>query len=266
LGVFLFLGPTGVGKTELARAIASFLFASGEEMIRLDMSEFMEEHSVAKLIGSPPGYIGHQEEGQLTGKLRSRPYSVVLLDEIEKGHPRVFDLFLQVFDEGRLTDAKGRTADARNAIFIMTSNIPADRQIGFRFQGTEDSKKGVLQETKTRFRAEFLNRIDEQIVFHPLSEADIGTILRLILDEIKESLQGKHGKELHFTDAAMGFLIREGYSDEYGVRHLRRAVQKHVELPLSRLIVSDEIAKWQDVLVDAQDEQIILKPSGSETI
>ena len=155
LGVFLFLGPTGVGKTELAKSIARFLFGNANEMIRLDMSEYIEEHSVAKLVGSPPGYVGHDEEGQLTGQLRSHPYSVVLIDEIEKAHPRVFDLFLQVFDEGRLTDAKGRTADAHNAIFIMTSNIasiPADNRIGFGQVDGLESHDALLQEVRHRFR------------------------------------------------------------------------------------------------------------------
>ena len=207
LGVFLFLGPTGVGKTELARSLAAFLFGSGDDMIRLDMSEFMEEHSVAKLIGSPPGYIGHEEEGQLTGKLRSRPYAVVLLDEIEKAHPRVFDLFLQVFDEGRLTDAKGRTADARNAIFVLTSNIPSEKHVGFRFQDSAESQSAVLGALKSRFRAEFINRMDEQIVFRPLGRAEVGAILRPMLEEIGRSLREKYQKPLHVTDAAVAVIV-----------------------------------------------------------
>lgn len=191
LAIFLFLGPTGVGKTELARLLALFLFGSESDMIRLDMSEYMEEHSVAKLIGSPPGYVGHEEEGQLTGKLRTKPYSVVLLDEIEKAHTRVFDMFLQVFDEGRLTDSKGRTADARNAIFIMTSNIPSDKHIGFNHQDTEESKTEVLREVEKRFRTEFINRIDEQIVFRPLGEEDASNILRPMLDDVCMNLKKK---------------------------------------------------------------------------
>jgi ATP-dependent Clp protease ATP-binding subunit ClpC len=189
LGVFLFLGRRGVGKTELARSVAAFLFGSESEMIRMDMSEYMEEHSVAKLIGSPPGYIGHEEEGQLTGKLRTRPYSVVLLDEVEKAHPRIFDLFLQVFDEGRLTDSKGRTADAKNAIFILTSNIAAarqDKQVGFGPREAEESQSATLDEVRRRFRAEFLNRIDEQIVFRSLDEEDVRKILRPMLQEIEQ--------------------------------------------------------------------------------
>ena len=216
LGVFLFLGPTGVGKTELARSLAVLLFGSSDDMIRLDMSEYMEEHSVAKLIGSPPGYVGHDEEGQLTGKLRTRPYTVVLLDEVEKAHPRVFDLFLQVFDEGRLTDAKGRTADARNAIFILTSNIATERHAGFGFQDSAESQSAVLGAFKGRFRAEFINRIDEQIVFRPLSKADVKAILRPMLAEIGQSLEVKYQKPLHITDVAVNFIASQGYSEEYG--------------------------------------------------
>ena len=200
LGVFLFLGPTGVGKTQLAKLMAEFLFGlpapsgarqagSESDMIRLDMSEYMEEHSAAKLIGSPPGYVGHEEEGQLTGRLRTKPYSVVLLDEVEKAHPRVFDLFLQVFDEGRVTDAKGRTADARNAIFVMTSNIQPDKHFNVGFQDKAESRAAMQPEVKARFRAEFINRVDEQIVFRPLSEEDARRILRPMLDAIAAELQ-----------------------------------------------------------------------------
>jgi ATP-dependent Clp protease ATP-binding subunit ClpC len=260
LGVLLFLGPTGVGKTELARSLAAFPFGSGDDMIRLDMSEYMEQHSAAKLIGSPPGYIGHEEEGQLTGKLRSRPYTVVLLDEIEKAHPRVFDLFLQVFDEGRLTDAKGRSADARNAIFILTSNIPAEKHAGFRFQDSAESQSAVLGAVKDRFRAEFINRIDEQIVFRPLDKADVKVILRPMLEEIAQSLEAKYQKPLHITDEAMDFIASQGYSAEYGVRHLRRTVQTLVEAPLSRLILAGELKDWQEVEVAVSNDMIVLQP------
>ncbi|MBM3883971.1 MAG: ATP-dependent Clp protease ATP-binding subunit, partial [Verrucomicrobia bacterium] len=263
LGVFLFLGPTGVGKTELARSLATFLFGSDNDMIRLDMSEFMEEHSAAKLIGSPPGYIGHDEEGQLTGKLRSRPYSVVLLDEIEKAHPRVFDLFLQVFDEGRLTDAKGRTADARHAIFILTSNIGAEKHAGFRLADSAESHSAMLGAVKGRFRAEFINRLDEQIVFRPLGKADVKAILRPMLEEIGRSLREKYEKPLHVTDEAADFIVAQGYSEEFGVRHLRRAVQALVEAPLSRLILSGELKDWPGVEIAVANGQLVLR-SGPE--
>jgi ATP-dependent Clp protease ATP-binding subunit ClpC len=262
LAVLLFLGPTGVGKTELARCIAAFLFGPEEEMIRLDMSEYMEEHSVAKLIGSPPGYIGHEEEGQLTGKLRSRPYSVVLLDEIEKAHSRVFDLFLQVFDEGRLTDTKGRTADARNAIFIMTSNIPAGNKkaLGFRSEDVAESRSAVFDGVKERFRPEFINRIDEQVVFRPLSEADARAILRRMLEGIAQSLAEKYHKALRVAEAAVELIAAKGYSEEYGVRHLRRTVETLLEAPLSRMILSGEIGGWRGIVADAQHGQIVLRP------
>ena len=265
LGVLLFLGPTGVGKTELARSLAAFLFGSENHMIRLDMSEYMEEHSAAKLIGSPPGYIGHEEQGQLTGKLRSRPYSVVLLDEIEKAHPRVFDLFLQVFDEGRLTDAKGRTADARNAIFLLTSNIPAEKHAGFRFQDSAESQAAVLGAVKGRFRAEFINRIDEQIVFRPLGKADVKVILRPMLEEIGRSLNAKYHKPLHIAEEAVDFIVSQGYSEEFGVRHLRRTVQALVEAPLSRLILSGELKDWPAVEVTISNAQLVLQ-AGSESV
>jgi len=260
--VFLFLGPSGVGKTELARSIAGFLFGSERDMIRLDMSEYMEEHSVAKLIGSPPGYVGHDEEGQLTGKLRSRPYSVVLMDEIEKAHPRVFDLFLQVFDEGRLTDAKGRTADARNAIFIMTSNIAVKKtkRIGYSDEDTTDLQTAVLEMLKNRFRPEFVNRIDEQIVFRSLGISDIKKILAKILEDIRQSFLMRHGKTLRVTDEALDIIIAKGYSDDFGVRHLRRTVQELVEAPLSRLILSGEQKTMQGVELLVHDNQLILRP------
>lgn len=265
LGVFLFLGPTGVGKTELARSLATFLFGSEDQMIRLDMSEFMEEHSVAKLIGSPPGYIGHEEEGQLTGKLRTRPYSVVLLDEIEKAHPRVFDLFLQVFDEGRLTDSKGRTADARNAIFVLTSNIPSDTLVGFHFRRTMDSQSAVLRAVKSRFRVEFLNRIDEQIVFRPLDKAETKAILRPMLEMIGQSLEDRFQKSLHITCEAVELIMAQGYSEEFGVRHLRRAVQTLLEGPLSQLILSGQLENWQRIEVAVADDKLIFRREADQT-
>lgn len=259
LAVFLFLGPTGVGKTELARSLAAFLRGSDNDLIRLDMSEFMEEHSVAKLIGSPPGYVGYEEEGQLTGKLRSRPYAVVLLDEIEKAHPRVFDLFLQLYDEGRLTDAKGRTADARHAIFVLTSNIPADKHVGFRFQQSAESHSAVLSAVKGRFRPEFINRLDEQIVFQPLGREEVKAILRPMLAAIGRSMEQRYQKPLGVTEEAVDLIVVQGYSEEFGVRHLRRAVQSLIEAPLSRLLLSGELKSWPAVDVAVSDGQLVLK-------
>jgi len=251
LAVFLFLGPTGVGKTELARSLAEFLFGSDFQMIQFDMSEFMEEHSVAKLIGSPPGYVGHEEEGQLTGKLRTKPYSVVLFDEIEKAHLRVFDLFLQLFDEGRITDAKGRTADARNAIFIMTSNIAVDKpvkKIGFGERGTEESETVAYSEVKKYFRAEFVNRIDEIVVFQSLNEEDVRKILKPMLEEICENIQKQHKVILRVGEEVERFVAQAGYSPQYGARELRRTVERLIQIPLSNLILSGELkrhARWQ---------------------
>ena len=253
LAVFLFLGPTGVGKTELARSLAEFLFGSDLQLTRFDMSEFIEEHSVAKLVGSPPGYVGHEEEGQLTGRLRTKPYSVVLFDEVEKAHQRVFDLFLQLFDEGRLTDAKGRTADARNAIFIMTSNIAVGKhsnKIGFGNQDNMDLKATALQEVKKYFRTEFVNRINEIVIFRSLNEEHVKQILRPMVAEICDNIKTKHNVMLRIGEEVEQFVAQAGYSQEYGVRELRRAVEQLIQIPLSNLILSGKFEKcinWQVV-------------------
>lgn len=261
LAVLLFLGPSGVGKTEMARLLAEFLFGNQENIIRLDMSEYMEEHSSAKLIGSPPGYVGYAEEGQLTGKLRTHPYSVVLLDEIEKAHPRVFDLFLQLFDEGRLTDSKGRTADGRNAIFIMTSNLSNHQDIGFGKQNTVNGSGIYYNELTARFRPEFLNRIDEQIVFRTLDENDVSEILKPMLEEIEKNLLEQHKATITFTSESENFLVREGYNPLYGARELRRTIERFVQVPLSRLILSGELAKENQWQVVANGADLAFVPS-----
>jgi ATP-dependent Clp protease ATP-binding subunit ClpC len=271
LGVFLFLGPTGVGKTELARSLATFLFGSEDDLIRLDMSEYGEEHSSAKLIGSPPGYVGHEEEGQLTGQLRTKPYSVVLLDEVEKAHPRVFDLFLQVFDEGRLTDAKGRTADARNAIFVMTSNLPSDpdRHIGFGAGSSQErrsrSAPSVAPEVARRFRPEFINRIDEQIVFRSLDRDDVRRILRPMLEEICGNLERQHHAVLEIDQAAEELLASEGYSPEYGVRELNRIVERLVQVPLSEVILSGGLKDNKRWRLARSGDELTLAPVTAES-
>jgi ATP-dependent Clp protease ATP-binding subunit ClpC len=247
LAVFLFLGPTGVGKTETARLLAEFLFGSRSDLLRLDMSEYMEEHSVAKLIGAPPGYVGHEEEGQLTSKLRTRPYSVVLLDEVEKAHPRVLDLCLQLFGDGRLTDAKGRVADARQAVFVMTSNLgsgPAREPVGFAGGPAPSAPtSNALDEARRFFRPELLNRVDEVVVFQPLDRGAVRRILRPILDEIAASLRQKHGATLEVSPEAEAFLAEEGYSAENGARELHRTVDRLVGTPLSALVLSGRLAQ-----------------------
>lgn len=263
LGVFLFLGPTGVGKTELARSLAEFLFGSDLHLIRFDMSEFMEAHSAAKLIGSPPGYVGHEEEGQLTGQLRTKPYSVVLFDEVEKAHQKVFDLFLQLFDEGRLTDSKGRTADARNTIFIMTSNITADKhikKIGFENQDDVDTKADILQEVKKFFRVEFVNRINEMVVFGSLNKEHVRQILKPILAEICENVRIKYNVTLNIGEGVEQYVAQAGFSQEYGARELRRAVERLIQIPISNLILSGKFGKSSSWEVICNKEEITLIP------
>ena len=268
LAVLLFLGPTGVGKTETAKSLSEFLFGSQSNLIRMDMSEFMEEHSVAKLIGSPPGYVGYGEEGQLTGKLRTKPYSVVLMDEIEKAHPKIFDIFLQVFDEGRITDSKGRTVDAKNIIFIMTSNLGHTEQrkkgIGF-LEQDEESKHEISSEIKKFFRPELINRIDEQIVFQPLGEDNVREILKTMLNEISADVEKRYNIKIKITNEAERFISQKGYSQEYGVRELRRTVERFVQIPLSNLILSGKIKEQRALNVILRNEEIQIASADEKT-
>jgi len=230
-------------------------------MIRLDMSEYMEEHSFSKMIGSPPGYIGHEEEGQLTGNLRTKPHSIVLLDEIEKAHPRIFDLFLQVFDDGRLTDSKGRTADARNTIFIMTSNITAGKQADLNFLPSEQTENEILHEVAKRFRPEFINRVNEQVIFKSLGQADVQKILSPMLEEIQQSLQEQYQVTLQIDEQAEILLAQAGYSPQYGVRELRRVVEKLVQIPLSELILAGKLVKGSQWQLVRQGEDLVFRVS-----
>jgi ATP-dependent Clp protease ATP-binding subunit ClpB len=256
VGSFLFLGPTGVGKTELARALAQFLFDDERAMIRIDMSEYQEKHTVSRLVGAPPGYVGYDEGGQLTEAVRRRPYSVVLLDEIEKAHSDVFHVLLQVLDDGRLTDGQGRTVDFKNTIVIMTSNIGSQRILDYRGsfdgEGYERMKEAVLDEMRHHFRPEFLNRVDEIIVFHALSEEHLKQIVEIQLGRLRQRLTDRN-ISLYFTDAARANLVRTGYDPHYGARPLKRAIQKKVETPLGRLLVKGDVRDGQTVTVDAKN-------------
>jgi len=276
IGSFIFLGPTGVGKTELARALAEAMFGDEDAMIRIDMSEYMERHTVSRLVGAPPGYVGYDEGGQLTERVRRRPYSVVLMDEIEKAHPDVFNVLLQVLEDGRLTDAKGRTVDFKNTVLIMTSNVGAnqiqrDSRIGFQVDEDEEAsyesmKSKVLDELRRTFRPEFLNRIDEVIVFHALTQSQISSIVDIMLAEVREQLAEKD-VELEVTDAAREILIKEGFDREYGARPLRRAIQRLIENPLSDEMLRGVYPEGSSVTADAEDGKIVFKPaqgSGDE--
>jgi len=254
IGSFIFLGPTGVGKTELARALAEFLFDDEKAMIRIDMSEYQEKHAVARLIGAPPGYVGYEEGGQLTESVRRRPYCVVLFDEIEKAHGDVFNVLLQILDDGRLTDGQGRTVDFKNTIVIMTSNIGSHRILeysGTTFAGDkfERMKETVLEELRHHFRPEFLNRVDEIIVFHALSEEHLKQIVEIQLNGLRKRLAERH-IEIELTDRARGHLVRVGYDPTYGARPLKRAIQREIETPMARKILGGEVRDGYRVKVD----------------
>jgi ATP-dependent Clp protease ATP-binding subunit ClpC len=259
LGSFLFLGPTGVGKTELARALAEALFGEEDRMVRLDMSEFQERHTVSRLLGAPPGYVGYEEAGQLTEAIRRRPYSVVLLDEIEKAHPDVFNILLQLLDDGRLTDSQGRTVDFRHAVIIMTSNLGADRILSATSAGqsVDSIRDWLLQLLQQHFRPEFLNRIDEIIIFHGLDRTELRQITELLLEQTRRRLRAQD-ITLEVTEAAMDWLANRGYQPEFGARPLRRTIQRELDNHLSRMLLDGQIKPGQTVRADERDGKLAL--------
>ncbi|ANU20887.1 ATP-dependent Clp protease ATP-binding subunit ClpC [Planococcus plakortidis] len=267
IGSFIFLGPTGVGKTELAKALAESMFGDEDAMIRIDMSEYMERHTTSRLVGSPPGYVGYEEGGQLTEKVRRKPYSVVLLDEIEKAHPEVFNILLQVLEDGHLTDSKGRRVDFRNTVIIMTSNVGAqelkyNKYVGFNLEDTKtdykDMKGKMLAELKKAFRPEFLNRVDDMIVFHSLEKNDLRKIVELMTQQLTDRLK-EQDIDLELTEAALDKIAKEGYDPEYGARPLRRSLQKHVEDRLSEELLKGTAIAGQKIIFDVQGEEFIVR-------
>jgi ATP-dependent Clp protease ATP-binding subunit ClpC len=268
-GSFLFLGPTGVGKTEVARALAEFLFGHEKSLIRFDMSEFMEKHSVSKLIGSPPGYVGYEEGGQLTERVKRSPYSVILLDEIEKAHPDVYNILLQVFEDGQLTDGIGNTIDFKNTIIIMTSNLGARHlekhtQLGFSAPGKDgaltNAEDMVMAEVKRAFNPEFLNRIDEVILFNSLSDEDLLQIVHLLVDQINPNLVSKQ-IHIHMTEDAAKYILEKTCADRsYGARPLRRALQKYIEDPLSEALIQGTIPRPSELEVYRGDTGLFVRP------
>jgi ATP-dependent Clp protease ATP-binding subunit ClpC len=280
IGSFIFLGPTGVGKTELAKALAEFMFGSEDNLIKIDMSEFMERHAVARLVGAPPGYIGYEEGGQLTEAVRRKSYSVVLLDEVEKAHPEVFNILLQILEDGRLTDAKGRAVDFRNTIVIMTSNIGAallnkEAALGFKtVRSDEDQKlraeraheemiKKIDGELKQAFKPEFLNRIDARIVFHSLSQEQIRSIVDLLLSRVRRQLVEQE-ITLEASEEGKAFLVEKGFDAANGARPLRRAIQNYVEDPLAEGLLTGKFHSGDTVVVDTHDGSLTLEVKPKE--
>ena len=271
IGSFLFLGPTGVGKTELSKALADAMFGSENALIRVDMSEYMEKHSVSKMIGSPPGYVGYEEGGQLSEKVRRNPYSVILFDEIEKAHPDVFNILLQVLDDGHITDSTGRKVDFKNTVIIMTSNAGAQniispKNLGFASDNSKEHnhavmKERVMEEVKTIFKPEFLNRIDETIVFHTLTKENIGSIVDILLASINKRIKEQMNMTIKLDDAARNYIIDNGYDEKYGARPLKRALQSKVEDELAEKILEGSFKSGDTVLVSLEDDKLVFSKS-----
>ncbi|HEY8198825.1 MAG TPA: AAA family ATPase, partial [Candidatus Limnocylindrales bacterium] len=280
IGSFIFLGPTGIGKTELAKALAEFMFGSEDALIKIDMSEFMERHNVSRLVGAPPGYVGFEEGGQLTEAVRRKSYSVILLDEIEKAHPEVFNILLQILEDGHLTDAKGRRVDFRNAVIIMTSNVGAksllkDTSLGFRPVSEAEGQRAdqqydrmrdkVLEQLKSQFRPEFLNRVDSLVVFRSLTVEEIREIVDLLLARVREQLRTQ-GIGLDVTQEAKDHLIKIGYDVDYGARPLRRVIQNLVEDPLAEALLVGRFLAGQTIVVDRDgDVGLTIEPLVEKT-
>jgi ATP-dependent Clp protease ATP-binding subunit ClpB len=261
----MFLGPTGVGKTELCKALAGFLFDTEESMIRIDMSEFMEKHSVARLIGAPPGYVGYDEGGYLTEAVRRRPYSVILFDEIEKAHQDVFNVLLQVLDDGRMTDGQGRTVDFKNTVIVMTSNLGSHLIQSMESDEPALVKLAVMAEVRNHFRPEFINRIDEIVVFHALDQKNIGAIARIQLRALEERL-AKMDMALTVSSEALHKIAGAGYDPVYGARPLKRAIQQQIENPLSKLILSGEFGVKDTIAIDVEAGRLVFNKPAAEAL
>ncbi|MBC7795930.1 MAG: AAA family ATPase, partial [Pyrinomonadaceae bacterium] len=264
VGSFIFLGPTGVGKTETARALAEFLFDDERALLRLDMSEYMEKHAVARMIGAPPGYVGYDEGGQLTEAVRRRPYSVILFDEVEKAHPDVFNILLQILDDGRLTDSKGRTVDFKNTVLIMTSNL-GSRDIQLNSSNEKAARDAVLVTLRENFKPEFLNRIDDIVVFRQLGKTQIASIIEIQLANLRKLLSDKNIK-VELDDAAKTVLINEGYDVNYGARPLKRAIQTMLQNPLASKLLKGEIKNGETIKVSASGDELTFAPIAKKSV
>jgi len=266
IGSFIFLGPTGVGKTELAKALAEFLFDDDNAMIRIDMSEYMEKHAVSRLIGAPPGYVGYEEGGALTEAIRRRPYQVILFDEVEKAHPDIFNVLLQVLDDGRLTDGQGRTVDFRNTVIIMTSNLGGEL-LAEQVEGEDSSalREPVMEIVRANFRPEFLNRIDETILFHRLSRGHMDAIVDIQLGHLHKLLEDRQ-IDLVLDDAARAWLASTGYDPVYGARPLKRVIQRHLQNPLASLILEGTVSDGDTASISAGSDGLVIKVGTAESV